>query len=77
MNSVEYRLRENDVRNDAPDLDADDFLNRYLASNFPQTTAFLSEEQRLRGEQVQAKDDTVNYMKKPPSGTSFDRPDRY
>ena len=77
MNSIEHRLRENVVRNDAPDLNPAEFLNLYLASNFPQTTAFLSEEQRLRGEQMQAKDDTVNYMKKPPSGTSFDRPDRY
>lgn len=77
MNSVEYRLRENDVRNDAPDLNPDEFLNLYLASNFPQTAAFLSDEQRERGQQMQSQDDTVNYMKKPPSGTSFDRPDRY
>lgn len=77
MNSVEYRLRENDVRNDAPDLDPDTFLDLYLASNFPQTTAYLSDEQRSRGEKVQPGGDTVNYMKKPPSGTSFDRPDRY
>jgi hypothetical protein len=77
MNAVEHRLRENDVRNDAPDLDPDVFLNLYLASNFPQTTAYLSEEQRNRGDQMQVKDDTLNYTKKPPSGTSFDRPDRY
>lgn len=77
MNSVEYRLRENDVRNDAPDLNPDEFLKLYLASNFPQTAAFLSDEQRERGQQMQSQDDTVNYMKKPPSGTSFDRPDRY
>lgn len=77
MNSIEYRLRENDVRNDAPDLNPDEFLKAYLASNFPQTAAFLSDEQRERGQQMQSEDDTVNYMKKPPSGTSFDRPDRY
>jgi hypothetical protein len=77
MNSIEHRLRENDVRNDAPGLNADEFLRLYLASNFPQTTAFPSEEQRSRGLQMQPEDDTVKYMKKPPSGTSFDRPDRY
>lgn len=77
MNSVQHRLRDNDVRNDAPNLNPDEFLQLYLASNFPQTTAYLSEEQRSRGQQMQAQDDTVNYVKKPPSGTSFDRPDRY
>jgi hypothetical protein len=77
MNSVQHRLRENDVRNDAPDLDTNTFLEMYLASNFPQTYSHMSEEQRHRGQHMQPKDDTVNYMKKPPSGTSFDRPDRY
>ncbi len=77
MNSIQHRLRDNDVRNDAPNLNPDEFLRLYLASNFPQTTAYLSDEQRNRGQQMQAQDDTVNYMKKPPSGTSFDRPDRY
>lgn len=77
MNSVQHRLRENDVRNDAPDLNPNTFLELYLASNFPQTTAHMSEEQRSRGQQMQPEDDTVNYVKKPPSGTSFDRPDRY
>lgn len=77
MNAIEHRLRENDVRNDAPGLNADEFLRLYLASNFPQTTALPSGEQRSRGLQMQPEDDTVNYMKKPPSGTSFDRPDRY
>lgn len=77
MNSTQHRLRENDVRNDAPELNADEFLRLYLNSNFPQTVAFLSDEQRSRGQQMQPETDTVNYMKKPPSGTSFDRPDRY
>lgn len=77
MNVIEHRLRENDVRNDAPGLNADEFLRLYLASNFPQTVALPSGEQRSRGLQMQPEDDTVKYMKKPPSGTSFDRPDRY
>ncbi len=77
MNSIQQRLRENDVRRAAPELSTDEFLRLYLASNFPQTAAFPSEEQRERGTFLQPQDDAINYKKKTPSGTSFDRPDRY
>jgi hypothetical protein len=77
MNAIQQRLQENDVRRAAPELSPDEFLRLYLASNFPQTAAFPSAEQRERGVTMQPKDDAINYNKKPPSGTSFDRPDRY
>ncbi len=77
MNVIQQRLRENDVRRTAPELSADEFLRLYLASNFPQTAAFPSAEQRERGVTMQPENDAINYNKKPPSGTSFDRPDRY
>lgn len=77
MNSVQQRLRENDVRRTAPELATEEFLRLYLESNFPQTAAFPSAEQRERGITMQPEDDAINYKKKTPSGTSFDRPDRY
>jgi hypothetical protein len=77
MNVVQQRLRENDVRRAAPELSSDEFLRLYLASNFPQTAAFPSAEQRERGVTMQPEDDAINYKQKTPSGTSFDRPDRY
>jgi hypothetical protein len=77
MNSVEFRLKERDVRNDSPSLVADEFLRLYLASNFPQTSAYPSKEQKEQKVPMQPKNDAIDYMKKPQSGTSFDRPDRY
>jgi hypothetical protein len=76
MNDVQLRLRENDVRRSAPELTTDEFLRLYLESNFPQTAAFPSRDQRERGT-MQLDTDAVDYKKKVPSGTSFDRPDRY
>jgi hypothetical protein len=77
MGTVEYRLREQDVRHDAPALAADQFLKLYLESNFPQTSAHPSKTQKEQPALMQAKKDTVDSIKKPQQGTSFDRPDRY
>lgn len=77
MNVIQQRLRENDVRRTAPELSSDEFLRLYLASNFPQTASYPSTEQRERGVTMQLENDAINYKKKTPSGTSFDRPDRY
>lgn len=77
MNSVAFRFKEQDVRNDAPSLVPDEFLRLYLASNFPQTATYPSKEQKEQKVAMQPKNDAIDYMKKPQSGTSFDRPDRY
>jgi hypothetical protein len=77
MNQIAFRLKENDVRNDSPSLVADEFLRLYLASNFPQTAAYPSEDQKQQKAVMQPQKDTLNYIKKSQSGTSFDRPDRY
>jgi hypothetical protein len=77
MNSTQHRLLENDVRKDAPDLAADEFLRLYLESNFPQTVSHPSAQQKEQRASMQPQEDAINYMKKPQSGTSFDRPDRY
>lgn len=77
MNTVEYRLKENDVRHVAPELAAEEFLKLYLTSNFPQTAAYPSKEQKEQKVKMQPKQDAIDYMKKPQAGTSFDRPDRY
>jgi hypothetical protein len=76
MNSRQEQLAERDVRKDTPDLDPNEFLRLYLSSNFPQTAAFQSAEQRERGVIPQDQMDDVIYKKKPPSGTSFDNPAR-
>lgn len=77
MNTIQHRLLENDVRKDAPELAGDEFLRLYLESNFPQTASHPSEQQKEQRATMQPQSDAVNYMKKPQSGTSFDRPDRY
>ena len=74
MNIREQQLRERDVRKTAPDLDPSSFLSLYLKSNFPQTAAYPSAEQKLRGVLPQEETEGVNYKKKPLSGTSYDNP---
>lgn len=74
MHGREQQLRERDVRRIAPELDPVSFLDAYVASNFPQTAAFRSEEQKELGVMPQGDKGDVNYKKKPLSGTSFDNP---
>jgi hypothetical protein len=73
----EQQLREHDVRRTAPELDPSSFLALYLESNFPQTAAYPSAEQKLLGVMPQAETEGVNYKKKPLSGTSYDNPGGY
>ncbi len=77
MNAREQQLKERDVRRTAPLLNPQEFLTLYIASNFPQTSALPSPEQKALGITPQAETDGVNYTKKPPSGTSFDNPASY
>ena len=74
MNVREQQLKEHDVRRGAPELDPTTFLDAYVASNFPQTAAFKSAEQKADGIVPQSESANVNYKKKPLSGTSFDNP---
>jgi hypothetical protein len=77
MNVRQQQLREHDVRLAAPDLEPQSFLALYIESNFPQTAALGSREQKLAGIFPQANSNDVNYTKKPLSGTSFDNPASY
>ena len=74
VNFREHQLRERDVRKTAPLLDPSSFLSLYIASNFPQTAALPSAEQKLMGIMPKGDAEDVNYKKKPLSGTSFDNP---
>ena len=75
MNAREHQLKERDVKRDAPEQNPVDFMHRYLASNFPQTAAIASRQQRdsevapmLPGE------NDLKSIKKPLSGTQYDKP---
>ena len=74
MNVRQQQLKEHDVRRTAPAIDPSSFLAMYMKSNFPQTAAHRSPEQKLEGVFPQADSNDVNYKKKPLSGTSFDNP---
>ena len=76
MNLLSRRgqLAERDVREDAPDLNPNEFLSGYLRSNFPQTVAHPSKMQiegRVPAMQTQLKFDKP----KIPSGIAYDRPE--
>lgn len=77
MNIRQQQLQERDVRRGAPELDPVSFLSMYMESNFPQTAAYQSAQQKLAGIFPQANPNDVNYTKKPLSGTSFDNPASY
>jgi hypothetical protein len=70
----QQQLRDQDVRRDAPDLDPVSFLDMYVQSNFPQTVALPSQQQKEQGMVPQTNMKDVNLQKKVPSGTQFDRP---
>lgn len=67
-------LRERDVRQFAPQTNSVDFLGRYLASNFPETAAIPSQDQRDLLMQARTKEDGLKYMQKPRQGTAYDNP---
>ena len=70
-------LKERDVRRTAPELDPTSFLDMYVASNFPQTSALPSAEQKALGVQPQAQDKEVNFKQNMKAGTGFDNPASY
>jgi hypothetical protein len=68
------QLRERDVRQLAPSLETTSFLKMYIESNFPQTSALPSVDQKGMQLGVQSMPNELQSIKKPPSGTSFDKP---
>lgn len=74
MNYREQQLRERDVRRDAPDINAGDFLRRYLMSNFPQTASVPSKEQKGLVIPMIPGENDLKSIKKPLSGTQYDNP---
>lgn len=68
------QLKERDVRQDAPDLNAKKFLDAYVNSNFPQTAAHPS---KMQLEGKVPINQTPLKLEKPkiPSGIAFDRPE--
>lgn len=74
MEAKIQKLKEQDVRDQYEDLQPNAFLSAYIKSNFPQTIALASTDQKKQLERGQMPAQPVNYMKKPANGTSFDNP---
>ena len=70
----EEQLRERDVRREAPEQNPSEFMNRYLASNFPQTMGIPSKDQKDLRLPMTNKADPLNLKKKPLSGIQYDNP---
>lgn len=68
------KLKEVDLRDQFEEQNPNQFLAAYLKSNFPQTIAYPSAEQKEQLARGQMPAQPVNYMKKPSSGISFDNP---
>ena len=68
------QLRERDVRKDAPVQNPNEFLGRYLASNFPQTASMPSAEQKDVVMPMSPDGNELKFNKKPLSGTAYDKP---
>jgi len=78
MDSQQFRLKEMDVRRDAPDLDPGTFLKMYIASTFPQTSALPSPEQLQNMVASNSPEDDLKSNKKMAlSGTQYDNPGGY
>jgi len=74
MNIREQQLQERDVRRLSQPTNPIEFLSRYMLSNFPQTSAIPSKDQKLGFNLVNSEDNTLKLMKKPLSGTKYDNP---
>ena len=72
--NVRQQLEERDVKREAPEQNPVDFMRRYSASNFPQTAAMPSAEQKLNQLPMNPAENTLNLKQKPLSGTSYDNP---
>lgn len=70
------QLLDRDVRRESDPLDPVSFLDLYLESNFPQTSAYPSKEQKENGVVAVSSGDQLDFkkIKKLGSGTSYDRP---
>lgn len=74
MNYREQQLREQDVRKFAPDMNPSEFLRRYLVSNFPQTAAIPSREQKETVMPIYSEQNDLKFKQKPLSGIQYDKP---
>lgn len=74
MEAKIQKLKEKDLREQYEELQPNAFLSAYIQSNFPQTVALASKEQKKQLERNQLPAQPVNYMKKPSNGISFDNP---
>ena len=74
MDTQFQKLKELDLRDNEQKLNPIEFMNSYIASNFPQTVAHPSKQQKGLIALGQMPSQAVNYMKKPSSGISFDNP---
>lgn len=68
------QLQERDVKQEAPETNTDDFLRRYLASNFPETVSHPSSQQKSMAVESQNPQDSLKYMQKPRQGIKYDNP---
>ena len=74
MNVRQRHLIERDVRKLAPENEPASFLALYLASNFPETIALPSPDQKEGLVREVVDEGNLKYMKKPLSGPQFDNP---
>jgi len=74
MENRQSQLRERDVRKLSPATNPVEFLRLYVSSNFPQTVALPSPDQKVGNMQQNLEDNTLKLMKKPLSGTKYDNP---
>lgn len=74
MNYREQQLKEQDVRKFAPDMNPSEFLRRYLVSNFPQTAAIPSREQKETVMPIYSEQNDLKFKQKPLSGIQYDKP---
>jgi hypothetical protein len=74
MNYREQQLREKDIRNNAPNMNPNEFLRRYLVSNFPQTAAVPSKEQKETVMPMYSEQNDLKFKQKPLSGIQYDKP---
>lgn len=75
LNARQQQLRERDVRKLSPELNADTFMQLYMESNFPQTSALPSPQQLQGGLGNQQLADSLKLKQtKPKTGTGYDNP---
>ena len=75
LNARQQQLRERDVRKLSPELNAANFMQMYMESNFPQTAALPSAQQMQRGFDNQPLADSLKLKQtKPKTGTGYDNP---